>query len=196
MKPRTGDSKRGTRETAIRLELNLDGKGTFGFKTGAGFFDHMLELFAKHGRFDLTGECKGDLNVDAHHTVEDTGICLGEALSKAFGNKEGIRRYGFFALPMDEALAFCAIDLSGRPYFVFDGTLPSAEPGGFPPELTLDFFKAVSDNAKLTLHLKLFYGRNSHHCIEALFKAFARALRMAVERMPGEEGVPSTKGLL
>jgi len=196
MENRTGSCDRKTQETQISLALTIDGKGIYSIKTGIGFFDHMLELFAKHGRFDLSLQCTGDLNVDAHHTVEDVGLALGEALSKALSDKRGIRRYGSCFLPMDEVLALTAIDLSGRPFFVLDGTLPTAELGGFSPELVFDFFKAVSDSAKMTLHIKLFYGRNSHHCIEAIFKGFARALAQALERIPGDNSIPSTKGVL
>jgi len=196
MAKRSAKVLRRTKETDIRLELVLDGTGKYKVNTGVGFFDHMMELFAKHGGFDLTLSCKGDLKVDSHHTVEDIGLCLGEALLKALGDKRGIRRYGFFLLPMDEALAQAAVDLSGRPFFAFKGRLPASEIGGFPPELADDFFRAVSDSGKFNLHLELRSGRNSHHCLEALFKCFARALSAACERSGRDKGVPSTKGIL
>ncbi|MFH0920375.1 MAG: imidazoleglycerol-phosphate dehydratase HisB [Fibrobacterota bacterium] len=188
--------KRKTTETDIALSFSLDGSGQYSVSTGIGFFDHMLELFAKHGGFDLTLTGTGDLKVDAHHTMEDVGICLGEAIAQALGDKKGIRRYGFFILPMDEALARAVIDLGGRPYLVLNAVLPPAETGAFPPELVSDFFKAVSDSGKLNLHLELLYGRNSHHCIEALFKAFARALAHACAFHGDRGALPSTKGLL
>ncbi len=188
MSNRNATISRKTKETDINLVLNLDGSGEPSINTGIGFIDHMLELFTKHGNFDLTLVCKGDLHVDEHHSVEDVGICLGEAVAKAVGNKAGINRYGFFILPMDEALVRCALDLSGRPFFVYEGNMPS--------EIAIDFFKAFSDSAKMNLHLKLEYGRNTHHCLEALFKATARALRHAV-KIDGIDGtIPSTKGVL
>src|SRR3989339_434532 len=196
MEPRHADIRRKTTETDISLSLCLDGKGRYRVSTGIGFFDHMLELFAKHSGFDLTLKCAGDLKVDAHHTIEDVGICLGDAIVKSLGDKKGIRRYGFFLLPMDEALAQAVIDLGGRPYFVLTAVLPPAETGVFPPELVSDFFKAVSDSGKLNLHLELKYGRNSHHCIEALFKAFAHALSMATALSGDGNALPTTKGLL
>ena len=196
MAKRTAEIKRKTRETDISLALNLDGKGGYEIKSGVGFFDHMLSLFAKHGYFDLKLSCKGDLNVDAHHSVEDIGLCLGEAIQKALGEKKGIARYGFFMLPMDEALARAAVDLGGRPFFAFKGNLPATEPGGFPPELVADFFKAVSDSGKLNLHLELADGRNTHHCIEALFKCFSKALASACRIKGDVNDVPSTKGIL
>jgi imidazoleglycerol-phosphate dehydratase len=196
MAKRTAEIRRKTRETDISLALNLDGTGGYEIKSGIGFFDHMLSLFAKHGHFDLKLSCKGDLNVDAHHSVEDIGLCLGEAVQKALGEKKGIARYGFFMLPMDEALARATVDLGGRPFFAFKGELPAAEPGGFPPELVADFFKAVSDSGKLNLHLELADGRNAHHCIEALFKCFSRALASACRIKGDVHDVPSTKGVL
>lgn len=196
MKKRIAEVRRRTKETDVTLMINLDGAGKYDVDTGIGFFDHMMELFAKHGSFDLNLRCKGDLNVDNHHSVEDVGLVLGEALAKALGDKKGILRYGFFILPMDETLARAVVDLGGRPFFVFKGKIPGSEPGGFPPELVSDFFKAVTDSGKLNLHLEVEYGKNTHHCIEALFKAFARALAAAVSpgRNPGD--IPSTKGVL
>ncbi|OGJ97805.1 MAG: imidazoleglycerol-phosphate dehydratase, partial [Candidatus Raymondbacteria bacterium RifOxyC12_full_50_8] len=176
--------------------LCLDGTGAYEIDTGIGFFDHMLSLFAKHGSFDFTVKCRGDLQVDAHHSVEDVGICLGDALTQALGDKKGIARYGSFSLPMDEALASTVIDLGGRPFFVLNGTIPSASgPGHFSTELVDDFFKALSDTAKCNLHITLEYGRNSHHCIEAMFKSFSRALSAAV-KLTGNNDIPSTKGIL
>jgi len=196
MSKRTAEIRRKTKETDITLRLNLDGTGKYDVDTGVGFFDHMMELFAKHGSFDLSIRCRGDLKVDSHHSVEDVGICLGEAVAKAAGDKKGINRYGFFTLPMDEALAEAAVDLGGRPYFTLKGKLPRSEPGGFPPELMADFFKAVTDAGRLNLHLTLRSGRNSHHCIEALFKAFARSLSAACAPGKNPDAVPSTKGVL
>lgn len=188
--------ERTTRETQIRLELNLDGSGTGAWKTGVGFLDHMLELFARHGAFDLTVEAKGDLHVDQHHTVEDVGICLGQAVKQALGDKAGIRRYGHFTLPMEETLATTAIDLSGRYFFVFQAEFASPKIGDFDSELVEDFWQAFAANALCNLHVLVHYGRNSHHVAEAIFKSAARALRMAVEIDPRTSGVPSTKGTL
>ena len=193
---RTAEIIRATRETDIRLALDLDGKGRAEISTGAGFLDHMLELFAKHGLFDLKVWCKGDLNVDAHHTAEDVGICLGEAITKAIGDKAGIRRYGHFVLPMDETLVTCAVDLSGRPYFAWNAPMPSPRVGAFDSELVEEFWHAVSVHGRMNLHVLLHYGRNTHHISEAIFKGLARALRMASERDARVEGVPSTKGAL
>lgn len=193
---RTATIQRKTNETEIRLELNLDGSGVSSIKTGVGFLDHMLELFARHGVFDLTIQAKGDLHVDQHHTVEDTGICLGQALKQALGDKAGIRRYGHFTLPMEEALVTTAIDLSGRYFLVFNAPLASAKIGDFDSELVEDFWQALAANALCNLHVLLHYGRNSHHISEAVFKCAARALRMAVELDPRSPGVPSTKGTL
>lgn len=194
--PRTAKIDRQTAETQIRLELNLDGAGTAKVNTGVGFFDHMLTLLARHAAIDLTVEAKGDLHVDQHHTVEDTGICFGQALRQALGDKSGIRRYGHFTLPMEETLATTAIDLSGRYYLVFQATFPSPKIGEFDSELVEDFWQAVAANALCNLHVLIHYGRNSHHISEAIFKATARALRMAVEPDPRMTGVPSTKGTL
>jgi imidazoleglycerol-phosphate dehydratase len=194
--PRTATISRKTSETNIDLTVNLDGSGCSLVDTGVGFFDHMLTLLAKHGCLDLQLKAAGDLHVDQHHTVEDVGICLGQAVNEALGDKAGIRRYGFMALPMEEALANVAIDLSGRYAFVFNAELPTSKIGDFDSQLVEDFFQAFAANALCNLHINVPYGRNSHHVSEAIFKGTARALRMAVEpdeRMPG---VPSTKGTL
>jgi imidazoleglycerol-phosphate dehydratase len=193
---RTATIDRATRETQIKLELNLDGSGVGSWKTGVGFFDHMLELFTRHGAFDLNVEARGDLHVDAHHTVEDVGICLGQAVKQALGNKQGIRRYGHFTLPMEETLCTTAIDLSGRYFLVFGAEFASPKIGDFDSELVEDFWQAFAANALCNLHVLVHYGRNSHHVSEAIFKSAARALRMAVEADPRMPGVPSTKGSL
>jgi imidazoleglycerol-phosphate dehydratase len=193
---RTATIERATRETQIRLELNLDGSGAGSWKTGVGFLDHMLELFARHGAFDLSVEGKGDLHVDQHHTVEDVGICLGQAMKQALGDKAGIRRYGHFTLPMEETLATTSIDLSGRYFLVFQAEFASPKIGDFDSELVEDFWQAFGANALCNLHVLVHYGRNSHHVAEAIFKSAARALRMAVEIDPRASGVPSTKGTL
>jgi imidazoleglycerol-phosphate dehydratase len=192
---RTAEIERKTGETEISLKLGLDG-GSSSNSTGVGFLDHMLDLLARHGRLALQVEAKGDLETGSHHTTEDVGIALGQALDKALGERAGIRRFGASLIPMDEALAECAIDVSGRPLCVFEADLPVVTIAGFESELTEEFFRAVSTNAKLTLHLSVRSGSNAHHMIEAAFKAFARALRVAVEVDPGETGVPSTKGTL
>jgi imidazoleglycerol-phosphate dehydratase len=194
--PRTATITRNTRETQIRLELNLDGSGQGSWQTGVGFLDHMLELFARHGAFDLKVEAKGDLQVDQHHTVEDIGICLGQAMKQALGDKKGIRRYGHFTLPMEETLATTAIDLSGRYYLAFQAAFDSPKIGDFDTELVEDFWQAFAANALCNLHILIHYGRNSHHKSEAIFKSAARALRIAVESDPRMTGVPSTKGTL
>jgi imidazoleglycerol-phosphate dehydratase len=193
---RSATIHRKTNETEIRLELNLDGTGRSSIKTGVGFLDHMLDLFTRHGVFDLTVEAQGDLHVDQHHTVEDTGICLGQAIKQALGDKAGIRRYGHYTLPMEETLVTTAIDLSGRYYLVFNAPMASAKIGDFDSELVEDFWQAVAANSLCNLHVLLHYGRNSHHVSEAVFKSAARALRMAVELDPRSPGVPSTKGTL
>lgn len=189
---------RRTTETQIQLSINLDGKGTYDVRTGLRFLDHMLELFARHGGFDLKIKATGDLDVDAHHTVEDVGIALGEAVLQALGTKKGINRAGYFLMPMDETLAIAAIDLSGRPFSVVDLSLVKAPiVGDLPVELVQDFFEGFANTVRANVHLKVMYGRSSHHQIEAIFKAFARALRVAcakdrrLARM-----LPSTKGLL
>lgn len=193
---RIGTVTRKTAETDISVEWNLDGSGQVNASTQVPFFDHMLAQIARHGLCDLTVKAAGDLDVDAHHTVEDTGIALGQALRQALGNAEGIRRYGSVFIPFDETLAFAAIDVSGRPFVVFDADFPTAKVGQFDTELVREFFRALALNAHLTLHLKMHYGQNSHHMIEALFKAFARALHDAATLDPRVIGIPSTKGTL
>jgi imidazoleglycerol-phosphate dehydratase len=192
---RTAEKERKTQETEIRLSLDLDG-GDSQAETGVGFLDHMLELLARHGRLGLRVEARGDLDTGAHHTVEDVGIVFGQALDDALGDRAGISRYGSALVPMDESLAECAIDISGRPYVDFAADLPVTSIAGFDTELTEEFFRAIANSAKLTLHLWVRSGTNAHHMIEASFKAFARALRQAVEIDPGETGIPSTKGTL
>jgi len=193
---RTARIERTTRETQVCVELNLDGSGTGSWATGVGFLDHMLELFTRHGALDLTVQARGDLHVDAHHTVEDVGICLGQALRQALGDKAGIRRYGHFTLPMEETLCTAAIDLSGRYSLAFSAPFASPKIGDFDTELVEDFFRALAANALCNLHILVHYGRNSHHIAEAIFKATARALRQAVERDDRLTGIPSTKGTL
>lgn len=194
--PRTAAISRRTAETDIQLEVNLDGTGTADIATGVGFFDHMLTLLARHAVMDLKVRAQGDLHVDQHHTVEDVGICLGQAMRQALDDKAGIRRYGHFTLPMEETLATTAIDLSGRYYLVFQASFPSPKIGEFDSELVEDFWQAVAANVLCNLHINIHYGRNSHHISEAIFKATARALRMAIELDPRMPGVPSTKGTL
>jgi imidazoleglycerol-phosphate dehydratase len=196
MPARTARVERQTAETKIALELNLDGGGTCTIATGVGFFDHMLTLLARHAAIDLTVTAEGDLHVDQHHTVEDVGICLGQALRLALGDKAGICRYGHFTLPMEETLATVAIDLSGRYFLVFQAAFPSPKIGDFDSELVEDFWQAFAANAQCNLHVLVPYGRNGHHISEAIFKSAARALRMAVEADPRLPGVPSTKGTL
>lgn len=193
---RTATIKRTTKETDISINLTLDGKGKSTVDTGIGFFDHMLEGFSRHGFFDLTVKIKGDLHVDGHHSVEDAGIVLGMAIKEAIGDKKGIKRYGFFVLPMDDALALCAVDLCGRPYLQFDCTFPHNMVGDFDTSLTKEFFYAVAYSAGMNIHVKLFSGENSHHMIESIFKAFAKALSDAVSLDERVEGVLSTKGSL
>ena len=188
--------ERKTKETDIKMSLNIDGTGKANINTGIGFFDHMLEGFAKHGFFDLECKIDGDLYVDGHHTVEDAGIVLGQAISKAIGDKKGIRRYGYFVLPMDDALALCAVDLCGRPYFVFDCEFPVEKVGGLDTELVKEFFYAVSYSAGMNLHIRMLSGDNAHHMIEAMFKAFAKALDQATGMDERITGVLSTKGTL
>jgi len=188
---------RQTTETNIHLKLNLDGLGKSKITTGIRFFDHMLDLVARHGAFDLLIDAKGDLDVDQHHTVEDVGIALGEAVTKALGNKKGILRAGYFLMPMDETLAAAAIDLSGRPHCVIKAKINAPRVGDFQCELLEDFFQAFAQSAKSNVHLRCLYGRSSHHQVEALFKSFARALRFAVSRDRRLRNIlPSTKGLL
>ncbi|MBI3407141.1 MAG: imidazoleglycerol-phosphate dehydratase HisB [Planctomycetes bacterium] len=193
---RTGQVNRETHETKIALALDLDGTGQARLATGIGFFDHMLELLARHSLIDLTVEAKGDLHVDAHHTVEDVGICLGKALVQALGDKSGIRRYGSATVPMDETLATVAVDLSGRAFCVWNAAVPPEMLGTFNAPLAEEFWRAAATNGALNLHVICHHGRNTHHIVEAIFKAGARALRQAVELDPRASGVPSTKGLL
>jgi imidazoleglycerol-phosphate dehydratase len=194
---RTAEITRKTGETDVRLSVALDGAGRGTRSTGVGFLDHMLDLLARHGRLDLDVEVTGDLQTGAHHTAEDTGLALGQALDQALGDRSGITRYAHAVIPMDEARASCAIDVSGRPLLVFEAErLPAGVTGGFDHELAEEFFRAVATSAKLTVHLTLEAGTNAHHMIEALFKAFARALRGATAIDPTETGVPSTKGTL
>ncbi len=193
---RRADITRETKETSITLVLALDGSGGGSRQTGVGFLDHMLDLLARHGRLDLDVSARGDLQTGGHHTVEDTGIVLGHALDRALGDRVGITRYGHAVVPMDEARASCAIDVSGRPYCAFEAALPPGGTGGFDHELAEEFFRAVANGARLTVHLRVDAGTNAHHMIEAAFKAFARALAMAVAIDPDEHGVPSTKGTL
>ena len=194
--PRTAVIERNTKETNIKLELNIDGTGRSDVQTGIGFFDHMLEGFSKHGFFDLTTEVNGDLDVDGHHTVEDAGIVLGTAVKEALGDKAGIRRYGSCILPMDESLCLCAVDLCGRPYFAFDCEFPVERVGALDTELVREFFYEVSYSAGMNLHLKMISGGNTHHMIEAMFKAFGKALDEACSYDPRVKGVLSTKGAL
>jgi imidazoleglycerol-phosphate dehydratase len=196
MKKRSAQIKRKTRETDIAVAFGLDGKGRSSVDTGIPFFDHMLDLFARHGLFDLKLKARGDLAVDYHHTVEDIGICLGQALAKALGGKKGIRRYGSAIVPMDEALAAVDLDLSGRSFLVYRAPIRKLKIGDFNLGLLKSFFQAFADRGRLTLHVNLRYGEDAHHAVEAVFKAFGRALRMAVERDPRVKGVPSTKGRL
>jgi imidazoleglycerol-phosphate dehydratase len=193
---RAATVERSTKETEIRLELELDGSGRAEISTGVGFFDHMLDLLARHARLNLSVSANGDLETGAHHTTEDVGIVLGQALDRALGDRRGITRYGDAMVPMDEALGVCAIDVSGRPYCSFEADLPATSIAGFETELTEEFFRAVANNAKLTVHIRALEGTNAHHKIEACFKAFARALRQAVALDESEPGVPSTKGVL
>ena len=195
---RTAEITRTTAETDVKLTLGLDGTGAGSRATGVGFLDHMLDLLARHGRLDLEVQVTGDLQTGAHHTVEDTGIVFGQALDKALGDRRGIGRYGHAIVPMDESRALCAIDLSGRPFAAVTGfdRLPAGDIAGFEHELAEEFFRAIASAARLTLHLDLQAGTNAHHMIEACFKAFARALKVAVAVDPDETGVPSTKGTL
>ena len=193
---RTADISRSTNETSIELTLSLDGSGEGTRQTGVGFFDHLLDALARHGRMDLEVRAEGDLETGPHHTVEDVGLALGQALDEALGDRAGIRRFGQAVVPMDEARAACAIDVSGRPYASFEGELPEARVADFDTDLAEEFVRAVASTAKLTAHLQIEAGANAHHMVEAVFKAFARALRAAVEIDPDEGGVPSTKGLL
>ncbi|MGA2320362.1 MAG: imidazoleglycerol-phosphate dehydratase HisB [Solirubrobacteraceae bacterium] len=193
---RAATIQRKTGETDVSLTLTLEGEGKGTRQTGVGFLDHMLDLLARHGRIDLDVRVSGDLQTGAHHTAEDTAIALGQALDAALGDRKGITRYGSATVPMDEARASCALDVSGRPFTLFEADLPPGATGGFEHELTEEFFRALANAAKLTLHLQVQAGTNAHHMIEAAFKAFARALRQAVALDPTETGVPSTKGTL
>jgi imidazoleglycerol-phosphate dehydratase len=193
---RTAEIDRRTGETHVQTTLTLDGSGAGTRQTGVGFLDHMLDLLARHGRLDLTVTASGDLHTGAHHTVEDVGICIGQALDQALGDRSGIARYGDATVPMDEARAACAIDISGRGLLVFDADLPPGAIGNYDHELTEEFLRALASNARLTLHLTVEAGSNVHHMIEASFKAVARALRAATALDPTEAGVPSTKGTL
>ena len=195
-KLRIAEKSRKTRETSISVNINIDGKGDANVDTGIGFFDHMLEGFAKHGFFDLTLSCEGDLLVDGHHTVEDCGIVLGEVIKEAVGTKEGINRYGHMILPMDDALVMCAVDLCGRPYLQYDASFPTEKIGYLDTELVREFFYALSYSAGMNIHIKVLSGINSHHICEAMFKSFAKALDMATCCDPRITNVLSTKGSL
>lgn len=196
MPERIAQIQRKTKETDIQVKLNLDGSGNSVINTGIGFFNHMLEGFSKHGFFDLNLNCEGDLAVDCHHTIEDCGIVLGKAISEALGDKSGIKRFGSCILPMDESLVLCAIDLSGRPYLVFDGEFTTEKIGYMDTEMVKEFFYAISYSAGMNLHIKVLTPGNNHHMAEAMFKAFARALDEAVSRDPRVQGILSTKGSL
>jgi len=193
---RTAKLNRKTKETTVDVEINLDGGGRTEINSGVGFFDHMLNLFAAHGQFDLKITCAGDLEVDGHHSIEDIGITLGAVFRAALGDKVGITRYGTFFLPMDETLAMVSVDISGRPFLVCDTGELAATIGNFDTELVEEFLRAFAFNAGLTLHVKILYGKNSHHKVEAIFKALGRALRIAVSHDEKISGVPSTKGIL
>ncbi len=193
---RKAEVRRKTKETAVVLTLNLDGNGKHSIHTGIPFFDHMVSLLAYHSRIDLSLRAKGDIGVDAHHTVEDVGICLGDGIRKALGEAKGIRRYGTAMIPMDETLVSVALDFSMRPYLVFQMKLRRSKIGTFDPELVEEFFKALCNHARMTLHINLLYGRNSHHMVEAVFKGFGRALREAVSLDDRSPQIPSTKGIL
>ena len=193
---RKADLKRKTKETDISVTVNLDGTGSSSISTGIGFLDHMLDLFAKHGMFDLTVKCKGDLHVDDHHTTEDVGIAMAKAFTQALGEKKGIARYGTAYVPMDEALARCVLDLSGRSALVFNAEFNRKKVGDLSTEMIEHFFQSFAENLKANIHIEVLYGKNTHHKIEAIFKAFARAMRQACEMDPRVKGVLSTKGSL
>lgn len=193
---RIAEIERYTSETSIEIQLNLDGSGITQIDTGIGFFDHMLDGFARHGLFDLSVKCDGDLQVDDHHTIEDTGIVLGQSIARAVGDKKGIARYGSRILPMDEALVLCALDLCGRPYFSFDGQFRGEKMGGMSTQMVREFFYAVSYGAMMNLHLKVLTPGNDHHMCEAMFKAFGKALDMATQFDPRITDVLSTKGVI
>jgi len=194
--PRAATMERQTRETKVLVKLDLDGSGQTSIATGLGFFDHMLELFAGHGLFDLTVQAEGDLRTGGHHTVEDVGICLGSALAEAAGDKRGINRYGNMLTPMDESLVLVALDLSGRPYFAYEGGPVGENIAGFDAGLVAEFFRAFVNHARVTMHVRVLSGGDVHHTIEAVFKGFGKALRQAVALDPRAAGVPSTKGVL
>jgi imidazoleglycerol-phosphate dehydratase len=193
---RAAAAERTTTETTVRASVDLDGHGRSDVDTGIGFLDHLLELFARHSLIDLELTARGDVHVDAHHTVEDCGIVVGRAVGEALGERAGIRRFGHAVVPMDEARASCAIDVSGRPFTAFEGSFPAERVADFDTDLAEEFLRAVANTAKLTVHLRVEAGDNAHHMVEASFKAFARALREAVSEDPRVQGVPSTKGLL
>ncbi len=193
---RTADISRSTNETKIELALALDGSGDGTRETGVGFFDHLLDALARHGGLDLDVRASGDLETGAHHTVEDTGIVLGQALDQALADRSGIARYGYAVVPMDEARALCAIDVSGRAFLFFEASFPAERVGDFDSDLAEEFMRALANSAKLTLHMRVEAGTNAHHMVEAAFKALARSLRSATAQEPGQTGVPSTKGLL
>ncbi|WP_375173100.1 imidazoleglycerol-phosphate dehydratase HisB [Pseudooceanicola sp.] len=194
---RSAKISRKTAETEIDVSLTLDGTGRYAMETGVGFFDHMLDQLARHSLIDMDVRCKGDLHIDDHHTVEDVGIAIGQALTQALGDKRGIRRYGSCLLPMDDALVRCALDLSGRPFLVWNVDLPAAKIGSFDTELVREFFQALATHGGITLHVDMLHGVNSHHIAEAVFKSVARALREAVETDPRKgDAIPSTKGTL
>jgi imidazoleglycerol-phosphate dehydratase len=193
---RTAEISRSTNETDINLSLSLDGTGQGERSTGVGFFDHLLDAVARHGDFDLSVRAQGDLETGPHHTVEDTGIVLGQAIDRALGDRAGIARFGHAVVPMDEARASASIDISGRPFTLFEANLPEVAIGDFDSDLAEEFLRAVANSAKLTLHVRVEAGSNAHHMVEAAFKAFSRALRAAVAVEPGASGIPSTKGLL
>ena len=196
MPDRVAEIVRTTRETDIQLRVNLDGTGQSEVASGVGFLDHMLDLFTRHSLIDLRVVCRGDTQIDDHHSTEDIGICLGQAIDQALGNRAGIRRYGHAVLPMDETLVTCAVDLGGRPYWAWQAAMPTAKIGTFDSELVADFWQAVATQGRMNLHVLLHYGRNTHHISEAIFKGLARTIRDAVEPDPRNPGVPSTKGSL
>ena len=194
---RQASLERQTNETSISVEINLDGSGLYDNETGVGFFDHMLDQLSRHSLIDMKIRAQGDLHIDAHHTVEDTGIALGQAITQALGDKRGINRYGHCYLPMDETLTRAALDLSNRPFLVWQATIPSPMLGDMDTEMAQEFFQALAQNAGITLHIENLYGTNSHHIVESIFKAVARALRMAIETDPrSSTALPSTKGAL
>ncbi len=196
MGTRRANVERKTKETEVRVALDLDGAGEVEVSTGIGFFDHMLHLFAYHAGFDLSLQAHGDLDVDQHHTVEDVGLCLGTAIAEALGGKEGVKRYGWSLLPMDEALCMVALDLSGRPHLTYEVSLPVEPVSGFDPICLKEFLQALTNRASITLHVRGISGENPHHILEAVFKGMGRAFREAASREPGREGAPSTKGSL